>query len=164
MSQVSFHPDTQAKFIDQLESAFHQGDQGSRAKAEEICNVQRLIDQYRSIARGDLAAVLDNWDDEIDYEIHGPAGSQLVGYWHGKHAVADAVARNFGALQDQEAEVISLVAQGDTIVIFARERGRIRATGKPYACHWVQFFTFANGKLKRFRALIDSTSINGAMN
>jgi ketosteroid isomerase-like protein len=164
MSQVSFHPDTQSKFIDQLEQAFHRGDATSAHKAEEVRNVQRLVEQYRSIARGDFAAVLDSWDDEIDYEIHGPAGSLLVGYWHGKNNVAAAVARNFGALQDQEAEVISLVAQGDTIVILARERGKVRATGKPYNCHWVQFFTFADDKLKRFRALIDTTSINDSPN
>jgi ketosteroid isomerase-like protein len=158
MSQVSFHPTTQSRFIDQLESAFHAGDPESSRKSCETNNVKRLVEQYQAIARGDFQAAIDVWDDEIDFEMIGPPDLFLSGRWRGKQQAAEAVARNFAALEDQEAEVQTVVAQGDTIVVFAREKGKIRATGKTYDCHWVQFFTFANEKVTRFRSLTDAAS------
>lgn len=158
MSQVSFHPTTHSRFIDQLEAAFHMGDPEAARKSCETSNVKRLVEQYRAIARGDFQTAIDIWDDDIDFEMLGPPGSLMAGRWRGKQQVAEAVARNFAALEDQEAEVQTVVAQGDTIVIFAREKGKIRATGKSYECHWVQFFTFANDKVTRFRSMTDTAS------
>ncbi len=163
MSQVSFHPATQSRFIDQLESAFHAGDPKAKAKDDENRNVRALIEQYQAIARGDFSAAIGAWDDEIEFEMIGPPGSILAGRWRGKDEVAAAVARNFSALEDQEAEVVSLVAQGDTIAIFARERGRVRATGKNYDCHWVQIYTFAGDKVKQLRSLVDTAAFLNAV-
>lgn len=162
MSQVSFHPATKSQFIDQLEQAFHAGDPKSKAKDDEARNVRALIEQYQAIARGDFAAAIDAWHDEIEFEMIGPPGSLLAGRWRGKDEVAAAVARNFSALEDQEAEVVSLVAQGDTIAIFAHERGKVRATGKSYECHWVQIYTFAGDKVKQLRSLADTASLYSA--
>ncbi len=162
MSQVSFHPTTHNRFIDQLETAFHTGDPESSRKSCESKNVKSLVEQYQAIARGDFQTAIDIWDDEIDFEMIGPSDFLFSGKCRGKQQVAEAVARNFAALEDQEVEIETVVAQGDTIVIFAHEKGRVRATGKSYDCHWVQFFTFANDKVTRFRSLIDSASFREA--
>lgn len=163
MNQVSFHPTTQSRFIDQLESAFRDGDPKSQAKDNEARNVRALIEQYQAIARGDFTAAIGTWHDEIEFEMIGPSGSFMSGCSRGKNEVAAAVARNFAALEDQEAEVVSLVAQGDSIALFAREKGKVRATGKSYECHWVQIYTFAGDKVKKLRSLIDPAFHNAAI-
>jgi ketosteroid isomerase-like protein len=55
--------------------------------------------------------------------------------------------------------VRSVVAQGDVVVIVAHERGRFRKSGLPYTLHWVQIFTFPDGRVVRFRQICDSAAM-----
>jgi ketosteroid isomerase-like protein len=55
------------------------------------------------------------------------------------------------------------VAQGDTVVVLGHEKGRFRPTGRDYELHWVQFFTFRDGKLARFRELADTAAFLDAV-
>ena len=52
-----------------------------------------------------------------------------------------------------EAEILSVVAQGDTVVLFAEERGKVRTNGSPYLLRWVQLFTFRESKIARLRGV-----------
>ncbi len=45
-----------------------------------------------------------------------------------------AVERNFSTVQDQDPDPVSIVAQGNVVVIFGREKGRIRVTSNPMTC------------------------------
>ena len=51
------------------------------------------------------------------------------------------------------------MAQGDVVVVVAHERGRFRATGRPYETHWVQIFTFRDGQLARFVQICDNSTM-----
>lgn len=91
--------------------------------------------------------------DEIEMELHGPKNLPINGSWHGLAEVVAAMQRNFGLLAEQQAEILSVVAQGDTVVLLAEERGKIRATDAPYHIRWVQFFTFRENKIVRLRGV-----------
>ncbi len=151
-----------ARFLDALPPAFADGDPNAAAKAAEADNVRRIQEQYRAIARGDFAAALAYLADDIDMEVVGPPELPFAGRWRGRDQVADAWAKNFGMLEDQRPEIQSVTAQGDTVVIVARERGRFRTTGRAYDVHWVQLFTFRDGKVARFREICDSGALLGA--
>jgi uncharacterized protein len=159
MSTVSLHPLSTPNFIEQLELAFARDDGNATSKVCEADNVRRLQDHYRAIARGDFGPVIAGMADDIDYEMIGPPDIPLVGRWRGRQQVAEAVRQNFGMLEEQQAELLDVVAQGDMVVLFAREQGRFRATGKPYDFHWVQLFTFRDGKVARFRGVFDSAAL-----
>ena len=159
MKDVSIHPGSVTNFLEKLESAFHEGDADAHAKRTEADNVRRLQDQYRAIIDGDLAAVLDGMADDIELEMIGHPEAPLTGRWQGKNAVADAMRMNYGLLADQHAELLGLVAQGDTVVLFCKEEGRFRQTGKPYVTHWVQIYTYRDGKVARLRGLFDTAPI-----
>ena len=143
-------------FIDDLHRAFHEDDANAAAKDAEAANVRRLQEQYRALARGDFPTFLSHFADDIEMEIIGPDDVPFVGRWTGRQQVAEAVRRNFALVEDQRPEVQTLVAQGDLLVIIAREQGRFRATGRPYDVHFVQVFTFRNGKVAHFREIFDS--------
>jgi ketosteroid isomerase-like protein len=162
VSEVSFHPSSHANFIDRLPLAFTEGDNAAGSKAEESANVRLLQEQYRALARGDFGPVLALMAEDVELEMLGPPDVPLSGCWRGRHEVAEAVRRNFGLLQDQQAELLAVVAQGDTVVLHARERGRYRPTGKAYQLHWVQFFTFRAGQLVRLRSLCDTAALRAA--
>jgi ketosteroid isomerase-like protein len=62
-------------------------------------------------------------------------------------------------VEDQRPEIRSVTAQGDTVVVIAHERGRVRETGSPYALHWVQLFQFRDGRIARVLEVIDGYSL-----
>jgi ketosteroid isomerase-like protein len=158
VSQLAF-----AAFIERLLPAFHDGDPNAVAKAPESANVHRLVEMYRAIARGDFPAVLGAFADDMEMEIIGPSAIPISGRWRGKDEIALALVRNFSLFEDQRPQVQSVVAQGDTVVVFGHEAGRFRPTGRDYELHWVQLFTFRDGQLARFRELADTAAFLDAV-
>jgi ketosteroid isomerase-like protein len=148
-----------AQFIERLRHAFEEDDADSRSKAAEAENVRRVQEQYRAIARGDFPAFLDTLAEDVEMEFVGSPRVPFAGRWRGRDQAARAVRENFAQVEDQHPEVHSVVAQGDTVVIVAHERGRFRNSGQPYEVHWVQIFTFRDGKIARFRQICDSAAI-----
>jgi ketosteroid isomerase-like protein len=153
MSEVSIHPASTARFIDRLHGAFLDGDDAAAAKDTEAENVRRLQEQYRALARGDFEPAIALMADDIELELNMPAEMPFAGTWRGLEAVVSAMQQNFGSLADQHAELHSVVAQGDTVALFAEERGRVRATGVDYHIKWVQLFTFRDGKIVHIRGV-----------
>jgi ketosteroid isomerase-like protein len=147
---------TLTSFTDTLQRGFLQGDEAAATKATEANNVRVLQAMYRLIAQGNFDNLVDHFDEDIDMEIIGPKEVPIVGRWRGRQQVADAVRRNFGMLEAQQPEMHNVVAQGDTVVVAARERGRYIPTGRYYDVHFVQIMTFCSGKLVRMRQVFDS--------
>jgi ketosteroid isomerase-like protein len=144
-------------FINRLPEAFHEGDAGATAKDVESENVRLLQSVYQAIARGDIQAFMEMLAEDIDLEIVGPLTVPFLGSWHGRRQVTEAVRTNFAMVQDQQPELQSVVAQGDTVVAVGRERGRYCETGQEYDVQWVQFHTFKGGMLSRIRQLVADT-------
>ena len=152
-------PDAVSAFTERLYLAFLEGDAEVPNKRAEEVNVRRLQDQYRSLAKGDYKEVVGQMTDDVDMEIVGPPAMPFVGHWQGREQVEEALRRNFAQVEDQRPEILSVTAQGDTVVVIARERGRFKPTGRPYDLHWVQVFTFRGGRVCQFKQIADSGSL-----
>ena len=151
------------RFVDRVELAFHEGDPLAHAKATEAENVGLLKRQYQAIAAGDFAGALAVLADNAELEIVGPAELPFVGRWRGRDEIGAALSRNFSLLADQEPEIQALVAQGDSIVVVGRERGRYLPTGRSYEIHWVHLFRFAGGQVVSVREVADIAPLLDAM-
>lgn len=151
-----------ARFIDRLHDAFHDGDEGAAHKALEQANVAKLQEQYRAVVRGDLAGFAALLSDDIDMEFMGEGNLPFAGRWQGREAVVAAVKKNFSLLEAQQPEIEAVVAQGDTVVVLARETGRVKATGRCYEVRWIQWHQFREGLLCRFREMVDGDSLQRA--
>ena len=144
------------QFIDRLGHAFAEDDDNAAAKVVESTNIGRMQEQYRAIAHGDFAAFLDTLADDISMEFvvrrmcRSPAAGEAA------TRRARPCENNFAQVEDQQPEIQSVVAEGDIVVVVAYERGRHRQSGRPYQVHWVQIFTFRDGKVARFRQICDS--------
>jgi uncharacterized protein len=154
--------DVLQRFITDLDTAFRDGDDDVDVKQAETRNVNLLREQYEALARGDLDAAADQYHDDVELEITGPPSVPFLGSWRGRSDVKDAARRNFAMLDAQSPELHSVVAQGDTVVVVAHERGRLRATGVPYSIHWVHIITFRDGKVLRMREIVDGYAIEGS--
>lgn len=152
MSQPGFHPDSKGHFIERLPIAFLDGEFAARTTCE-LTNVRLLQAQYRALAEGNFQPAIDLMADDIEVELLSPVNVPICGCWRGKSETTAAIRRNFGALTEQKAEVLSVVAQGDTVALLAKEEGKVRQTGESYRIVWAQFFTFSNGKIVRMRGV-----------
>ena len=145
-------------FFEQVSRAFRAHDPDVDAKHRESEHVRTIQLIYHAIARGAFDESLPLMTDDMTLEICGPDSIPFCGKWHGKHAVLAAMRDNFGRFENQRPRIQSVVAQGDIVIVTAHEQGTVRATGEPYDVHWMQEFTFANGKVRGVRELVDRTA------
>ncbi|WP_406694994.1 nuclear transport factor 2 family protein [Singulisphaera sp. Ch08] len=146
-----------ADFIEQLPLAFRKGDSKVTIKEVEADNLRLLQANYQAIALGDFETFEEMLAEDVDFEILGPLTVPFLGSWQGRKQVAEAVRNHFAMLEEQCPELESVVAQGDTVVVSGRERGRYKETGHDYDVQWVQFHTFFEGKLIHMRQLVTHT-------
>lgn len=146
------------QFVAALEPAFLNGDAAAAAKREEQDHTTCLQTLYAALRDGDSAALARVLADDVELEITGPASLPLAGHWKGRDQVLKAAARNFGMLEDQKPEVLSLVAQGDTVVVLARERGRVKGTDKEYDVRFVQHYRIKDGAIAQILEFCDNPS------
>ena len=112
--------------------------------------VQAQID---AIARGDIATVLATATEDVTLDIFAPPEFGWIRQAHGAEELRRAIEQNFGEVEDQRPEVTQVYAEGQDVVLFGREQGRIRPTGKPYDVEFVQRFTFRDGRLAAVRII-----------
>ena len=125
----------------------------------EQANVRTLIDAYSSFKTGDIEGVLKVLTDDVEWITPGPLELMPVaGTRRGRQEVAEF----FSTLNEQEDvelfEPEEYIAQRDKVVVLIKYRGRVRATGKKVESDLVHLFTFANGKIKRFREYYDTAA------
>ena len=146
---------TDGSFFEQVSRAFRAHDADAGAKDREAAHVRAIQLIYHAIARGAFDESLQLMTDDMTLEICGPDSVPFCGKWHGKDAVLAAMRENFGQLENQRPQIQTVVAQGDIVIVTAREQGTVRTTGKPYDVQWMQEFTFADGKVQAVRELVD---------
>jgi uncharacterized protein len=157
-------PPTRLPLLQSVVDAFHRGDPDVHRKQAEQANVRLLADElYAAYLSGDLEALLAGLAEDVDWQVVGPPSIPFVGAARGREAVRQLLLKGFEALEDQEPEVLDVAAQGDTVIVLAREKGRFKATGRTYEVHWVQVFTFRDGQVVKFREYADTGAMLQAM-
>ena len=118
--------------------------------AEHVLTVQ---EQIEAIERGDFEAALHQADPALELEIFAPPEFPFTTRARSIGAVRRAIADNFGAIADQQAEIANVLAQGDVVVLIGHERGRIRETGTRYEIQFTHRFTFKNRALTHIQII-----------
>jgi ketosteroid isomerase-like protein len=95
-----------------------------------IRSVQAQID---AIARGDFDAALSQALPHVTLEIFAPSEFLWIRRAEGVAEFRRAIEHNFGSVEDQRPQITSVFTTADSVVLFGREQGRIRATGEAYA-------------------------------
>jgi hypothetical protein len=150
---------TDQQFINTVQAAFHEGDANVANKLEEAANVRRVEEVFRLIARKDFKALDDILADQVTLEIVGSPDTPMAGLTQGRQQVIETLENNFAQVEEQQPEIQSVVAQGNTVVVIGRDRGRFRPTGRTYDMHWMHQYTFEGDKIIRMRELFDSAAL-----
>jgi ketosteroid isomerase-like protein len=107
---------------------------------------------FAAILRADYDAFGLWVTDDVELTIRGMGA--MDGSWRGRDEVVAAARNNFGMLADQKPEIESIISDGDRIAVLLRETGRYKVSGETYTMRGVQWFTFANGKIRKIDEII----------
>lgn len=141
------------KFSQALGDSFAGGDPAHRCGVQEAQNVELLGRMVQVIAERRIHDLREHFTEDISYEMAVPASLPFVRQASGADDVLSAIMYNFSVLSEQRTEPLAVVSQGDTVMMMARESGRMADTGVPYRALLAQQYTFRGGKLAVFRSV-----------
>jgi ketosteroid isomerase-like protein len=123
------------------------------APPHDNSNSQTVLHRaYDAIIQGDFNLFGESLTEDVELRICG--FGPMDGAWRGRDEVVAATRRNFALVANQKPEVESMISQGDSIAVLLRERGMFKSSGQTYSVRGVQWFTFANGKIKRIDQVV----------
>jgi ketosteroid isomerase-like protein len=125
-------------------------------------NIKVVQDAYASFGRGDIQALLDSLDENVEWVLPGEGLIPQAGTYHGR----EGVARFFQALSETTEfsafEPRDFIAQGDHVIALGTYQGKARATGRPFESSWAMSFLLRDGKVLKFREYTDTGAIGSA--
>ena len=116
-------------------------------------HVRTISDQLDAIARGDFASVFQDAHDDVALEIHAPPEFPFIRMAQGADELHKAIVHNFGGIADQRPRIRETFAEGDTVILFGTETGKIKDSGFRYHVEFVERFTFRDGRLASVRII-----------
>ena len=129
---------------------------GSAATKEVSAPQTVLHAAFDAIIQGNFDAFGESVTEDVELNISG--FGELDGSWRGRDAVVAATRKNFARVGEQKPEIESMISEGDRIAVLLRENGVFKASGRAYSVRGVQWFTFAEGKIKKIDEIIATTS------
>jgi ketosteroid isomerase-like protein len=130
------------------------GTTGSVATKDDRFSV--LHAAFDAIIQGNFDVFAQSVTEDVELNIAGFGA--LDGSWRGREEVVSATRKNFAMLAEQKPEIESMISEGDRIAVLLRESGTYQANGQPYRVRGVQWFTFAEGKIKKIDEIIAAIS------
>jgi ketosteroid isomerase-like protein len=102
---------------------------------------------YAAIIRGDFDALGESMTDDVELNICGFPATD--GNWRGRNDVVAAARKNYSKIENQQPEIEAMISHGDSIAVLIRESGVLKSTKQAYSIRGVQWFTFADGKIRK---------------
>jgi ketosteroid isomerase-like protein len=142
------------EFVAQVGRRFEQGYADADARLAAAENVRTVQEMYAAVCAGDYDRAVGRLADDVEFEMIGPAPAECVRKVRGKEALAAALRQNFAAVEEQQPDVEMVVAEGNMVSVFGRERGRVRDDGRAYLARWLQVFILRGDRIGRIREYI----------
>lgn len=117
---------------------------------------------YAAFGRGDIPAIVELADDDIEWTFHGPQGQPYTASFRGKGPIPKWFASVFESDDIQAFEPREFLAQGDHVTVLGWERARALPAGKVYESEWVHVFTVRNGRITRYWGMHDTEAAAAA--
>lgn len=120
-------------------------------------NVELVRSAYEAFARGDVPAVLELLDENVEWNE-----AEHIPYWSGgpfigRQAVLEGV---FARIQEDfdtfTVDVQRVVGCGETVFVEARYRGSVKQTGKSLDAQVAHVWDFSGGKAVRWQQYSDT--------
>lgn len=119
---------------------------------------QLVLQAYDQFKRGDIAAMLESYTDDVVWEGPEVDGVPFSGTYHGKEGVRDFF-MTMARLQDYTVfDLLDVVAEDNKVVVIGRSQARIKESGKTVDTPWIHVITLRGDKVMRFQHLTDTAA------
>ncbi|MDQ3173292.1 MAG: nuclear transport factor 2 family protein [Acidobacteriota bacterium] len=120
-------------------------------------NLRIVQEGYAAFGRGDVAAALSNYADDVDWAMPGsPDIFPYAGQRRGREQVAQFYS-TFAQTEDvEQMDLQDFIAQGDKVLVFGHYKGRVKSTGRSYTKDFIHAVTLRAGKVVKFREYVAS--------
>jgi ketosteroid isomerase-like protein len=127
-------------------------------------NTQLVQRVYEAFGAGDVPALLELLDPQIEWQVPAMADVPFAGMWRGRDGI-----RQFLQKLGESQEVIEFrpekfVAQGDAVIALGRFVMRVKVTGLESRSQWAHVWTMAGGRVTQFQEYVDTAAVTRAHN
>lgn len=119
-------------------------------------NIDVVTRGYSAFGRGDLDALLNLFDENIEWVTPGPPDLPTSGVRHGRKEVAQFFQTLNEHFQVEQFLPREFIADGDRVVVTGDEVARLRSTGKVITLKWAHVFGMKNGLVVTFQEYFDT--------
>jgi len=122
-----------------------------------------ISEGYQLFAAGDIKGLLERFNN--DAEMINPDSDYLPigGSYHGTKEIAEFFLKLNETTQCTYLEPLTMVQEGDTVVVTGESNWIARSTGVPYDNPFVHVFTMQGGKIASIRAYYDTSKLEHAL-
>src|SRR5918911_3147838 len=126
-------------------------------------NLRIVQEGYAAFSRGDIAAALSTYADDIDWAMPGsPDVIPYAGRRRGREQVAQFYATFPQTEEVEQMDLQDFIARGDKVLVFGHYKGRVKSTGRSYAKDFIHLVTLRGGKVVKFREYVASDDMHAA--
>ncbi len=122
-------------------------------------NTKAVQDVYAAFGRGDIDSLINFLADDVEWIVPGEGLIPQAGTFHGKEAVRAFFKKLPEAVDFEQFEPRTFVAQGDNVIALGSYSGKAKPGGGSIAAEWAMAFGFRGGKIASFREYTDTASI-----
>lgn len=131
---------------------------GGESTMTTAVSAELVREFFAARVAGDVARIGALIDDNVEWSISGPVDIlPYAGQRRGKQAVLDTVVQQGRKIFEiTDAQIDDIVVDGDKAMVRTRLSGIHRPTGRQISYSSAQLFAYRDGKIVRFRSIIDS--------
>jgi ketosteroid isomerase-like protein len=128
-------------------------------------NIKTIQMVYEAFGRGDVAAILANVTDDVDWASEAAGGGAP---WYGGRRGPEQVAAFFtefgSTMEVEDFTPITFAANDTDVLAVVRFAAKVRATGRRTEMHLHHYFHFRDGKIAYYRGTEDTAQTEAALN
>ena len=122
-------------------------------------NLEVVRRGYEAFGHGDMETLLSLLDEQIEWVTPGPSDLPTAGRRTGRQQVAEFFGTLTQAIEIQNFEPKTFIAQGEQVVVTGTDTSRVKATGKVLDSSWAHVYTLKDGKVTHFQEYIDTSEL-----
>ncbi len=124
-------------------------------------NTQMVKDAYAAFLRGDVPAILNMLDDNVQWQaVIGAEGvMKSAGLRKGRAAIGGFFNDVASTVAFDRFEPREYVAENNIVVALGHYSGKSIETGRAFDQDWVMVFRFADGRIVSFKEFTDSAGL-----
>lgn len=125
-------------------------------------NIELVQKGYQAFGSGNIPALLDLFDTNIEWRAPNFEGSPFKGSYDGREAVGEFF-QKLGEVEEFSLfEPREFIAQGDKVVVLGAFSATVKATGRKYQSDWIHIFNVRDGKVTNFFEMFDTAAAQKA--